>query len=170
MLGPVMVGILAVSGIKTYRRKKAWTPAHEKVFLYHMTEVVKKDGSPITANDLRTLAAAYEEKGFDGKAKLLRKRAKLRELPEETKQERVRIFRNVCNCVDPDKIEKMILVYEEEGCLGTVATLKYYVRGLRAVDPKVRIRVADFLQQRQPNSEAAAIMAANLRKDGGTSG
>lgn len=170
MLGPVMIGILAVSGIKTYRKKKAWTPAHEKVFIYHMTECAMKDGTPITANDLRTLAAGYEERGFDAKAKLLRKRAKLRELPEEVKQERLRIFRNVCCSTDPDKIEKMIAVYEEEGCMGTVATLKKYVQGLRAVDPKVRIRIADFLQQRQPNSEGAALMAENLRKDGGASG
>lgn len=80
---------------------------------------------------LRKLAEAFRNEGLPAQAEMLEKRAKLRELPPETKAARKDVFRKGMTSQDPAAVMQLANVFESEGATGAAATLRKYASGLK---------------------------------------
>lgn len=79
---------------------------------------------------LDQLAVEFEKQGLREEAKLLRKRAALRRLPDEIKAARKEIFRKALECKDRVTVLNIAQAYDEEGCTSAAARLREYASGL----------------------------------------
>jgi hypothetical protein len=75
-------------------------------------------------NELKKLADAYAHEGLGVQADLLRKRAALRDLPADTKEQRRVAFRKAMAADDADVILKIAAAFEAEGALDAAKTLR----------------------------------------------
>jgi hypothetical protein len=124
---PVIVICLAlVAALKS--GKKGITPERQVAFETAMHKC--KDPAK-----LRSLADTFDKEGLkDPYGDMLRKRATLRELPEDVKKARRDAFRKAMQTTDPTKVpvlERMADAYEEEGCTGVAYKLREYAKGLK---------------------------------------
>lgn len=81
---------------------------------------------------LRTMADAFDSEGLKPQAALLRKRANLRELPEETKKARRDAFDKGMKSSDVAGIRGLADAFESEGATGAADALRKYATGLEA--------------------------------------
>ncbi len=79
---------------------------------------------------LRQLAAAFRAQNLMIQADLLEKRAKLRELPEATKQARREAFRKGMKSTDAAAINALAEGFEKEGATGAANELRRYASTL----------------------------------------
>ncbi len=127
MLPLVPVGAVIVTGAAAYaatrRKKKEMSQQQEKIYAAALNTL--KD--PVK---LRQLADTFEKEGFKAQADLLRKRAKLRELPEDIKAKRREIWRKAITSTNIPGILTVAAAYEKEGCTGAAAKLREYANSL----------------------------------------
>lgn len=76
------------------------------------------------------MAAKFEAEGLKAEAKLLRQRAALRRLPDETKAARKEVFRQALESKNKAGILHMAIAYDAEGCTGAAARLREVASGL----------------------------------------
>lgn len=152
---PVVVGALAASAAyRVHKRTNAMTPERQKIF----DAAIQSLPDPLK---IRELADVFESEGLSKQAELLRKRAKLRELPKEVQLARKEVFIKTMSNTDPDKVEEMASVFHSEGCIGAAAVLNLYAQGLRATDPAQVEAIARSLETKQ--GESAKRAAKTLR-------
>lgn len=93
------------------------TPKRRLIFARAM-ETIK---DPI---ELRKLADVFEAQGLTTEARLLRKRASLRELPPETRERRKAAFRRAMASTDPKDILRAAEAFEQEGAIDAAKMLR----------------------------------------------
>jgi hypothetical protein len=173
--GPIGAGIGAVVGggiahaSTGDETKGVLTPRRKLIYKRAMETVSDPD-------EIRTLAKAFEEEGLRGQAEMLRKRAKLRELPLSKQETRRIAFRKSMACDDPDVILKMALAFQDEGALDAAKALRDHAEAVQAAHaagksakPMVGGSISAFadklgkaLVQFGPESNQAKSAARNL--------
>ncbi len=118
---------------------------------------------------LRALADEYEKEGLKAQAEMLRKRAALRELPQEIKDKRRDAYRRAMSSDLPDEIDKVAAAFEEAGAIDAAKALHDHasaVRGAHAagksakpLDEKVLSNFADKLAKAVMHYGAASDQA-----------
>jgi hypothetical protein len=104
-------------GVMTAKRQLIYT---------HALESIK---SP---KDLKTLADAFSGEGLEVEAGMLRKRAALRELPSDVKEQRRAFFRRGMSSDNPDTIDRVASAFEGEGALDAAKALHDHAEAVRA--------------------------------------
>ena len=104
-------------GVMTPRRKLIYARAMETI----------KDPA-----ELRKLADAYAGEGLGLEATMLRKRAALRELPDDTKEKRRAAFRKAMACDKPEVIAEVAQAFHDEGAIDAAKTLRDHAEAVRA--------------------------------------
>lgn len=122
---------------------------------------------------LRTMADAFEKEGLKPQAELLRKRANLRELPEETKKARREAFDKGMKSSDVVGIRKLADAFESEGATGAADTLRRYATGLEAGgtpgSPSAPEEFAgEHVPKQEPTPEETSIPKAEVQNADGT--
>lgn len=87
-------------------------------------------GSLKDADKIDEMATNFDLQGLKAEAKLLRQRAALRRLPDETKNARKEVFRKMLECKDKAALLHMSIAYDTEGCTGAAARLRELASGL----------------------------------------
>lgn len=133
MLVPIAIAALGGIAYVVAKKKKAsssigsetgkLTP--ERALLY--AEALKSMKDPAS---LRKLAQTFRAEGLEPHAVMLEKRAALRELPKEVKEERRAIFRKAIASKNKEAVLKMADAYDNEGATGSADTLREYAEGL----------------------------------------
>lgn len=101
-----------------------------------MTEERKGVYNAILAGSLKDpdkideMAANFDVQGLKAEAKLLRQRAALRRLPDETKAARKEVFRKLLESKNKAALLHMAIAYDVEGCTGASARLRELASGL----------------------------------------
>lgn len=160
MIVPIVVlGLAGAAAYKVHKRKTNVTPERQALFTGAMNSL--SDPSK-----LRALADQFHGDGLIDWSEKLRKRANLRELPENIKEQRRETFRKALRCLDPDKVEKLASIYENEGCAGTAACLQLYAQGLRASDPNQVEAIAKSLETKKGDTAKKAAAFLREQKNG----
>jgi hypothetical protein len=159
--GIAHAGAEPAQGVLTPRRKLLFQRAMERV------------ASP---DELNRLADAFAGEGLGPQAEMLRKRAKLRQLPKDTKEARRQAFRKAMASDRPDVIDSLAAVFNGEGAFDAAKTLHTHADAVRAAHaagksakPLVDPAQADFADKLGrsiihfgPDSKQARSAAANL--------
>ena len=128
---PVAVGTLAVANY--IRRPKDYgTMTAERTSLFNAAI----SGALKDPDKLDTLATAFEGQGLFEQAKLLRQRAKLRRLPEDTQKARRDVFRKAMLSKNKQAILTLAAAYDAEGCTGAAMRLREKASGLPVKVPE----------------------------------
>ena len=104
-------------GVMTARRKLIFSRAMESI----------KDPA-----ELNKLADAFHGEGLPNEASQLRKRARLRELPQDAKEKRRAAFRKAMASDNPDLISKVGDAFSGEGAFDAAKALKDHADAVRA--------------------------------------
>jgi hypothetical protein len=81
---------------------------------------------------LRDLADVFEKEGCTMQAEVLRKRAKLREMPKAFKDQRHEAFRKGMSSANYEGILGLAKMFEDEGAVGAANALRGYAAGIKA--------------------------------------
>jgi len=124
---PVPAIVIGIAVIAAFRKPKdkGMTPERKVVYETALRELKDPIG-------LRKLADTFDQHGLKTEADILRKRAKLRELPKQTKLDRRAAFRKGMASKNPDAVEGLAKAFYSEGCAAASAKLFEYAKGLRA--------------------------------------
>ena len=136
MIGPLLIGALVT--FATLRKPEERKEMSGK--LRHTLQMALSS-SKLTAAQYRELAEAFDQGGWTVEAALLRKRAVLRELPEDLRKKRADLFRKGLGSLDPEAVEELAAAFEEEGATGSAKTLREHaiaIRHAKEVPPLVR--------------------------------
>lgn len=87
-------------------------------------------GSESDPDKIDKMASEFDSQGLKAEAKLLRQRAALRRLPDETKAARKEVFRELLLCKNKGDLLHMAVVYDSQGCTGAAARLREIASGL----------------------------------------
>ena len=133
LLPVTVVGLAAAAGVVAHKRakkkrKKGMSPDQEKIYSAALQNL--KDPAKLIE-----LADKYADQGFKHEAEMLRKRAKLRQLPPDVKKQRKEAFRKGLKLQDPDKVQKLADLFEKEGATGSADALRKYAKGLPITAP-----------------------------------
>ena len=124
MIVPVIVGIGGLCCWKAFQQNRGvLTDERQKIY----------DNAMATLADpmkLRKLADAYQKVGLSYEADMLRKRAALREQPEEVKQARQEVFKKAMSSTNKEGISEVAAAFEKEGATGAAQKLREYLAGL----------------------------------------
>ena len=126
----VPLGLALLTGVawgakKHYDKNKGvLTPDRQVIF-----ETALNDVKDVTK--LRALAKAFREQGLDNEATILEKRAALRELAPEIKEQRREVFKKALSSKDPVAVEAVAKAFEDEGATGAAQRLREYAQALR---------------------------------------
>jgi len=122
---PVAVAALAFgAALRKPKNYGVLTPERKAAYHNALSGAVKEP------KKLDGLATAFESQGLKDEAKLLRKRAALRRLPDETKKARSEAFRKALASKDKIAVLRMADAYDGEGCTGAAARLREVAAGL----------------------------------------
>jgi hypothetical protein len=129
MLLPAIIGLGLISLFKGPAKKAPnyGMMTAERNHLY--TSALRS--TVMSADQYTTLAKAFEENGLPAEALLLRKRAALRAMPESARAERKAAIRKALASSDPDMIEKIASICEQQGASGSAKTLRIHAIGVR---------------------------------------
>ena len=122
----IVVGSGLYYGYGEFKKWRANTPERKAVYQKAMN-------SPTDPNELRALAAQFEQAGLKKQADMLRKRAALREAPNEIKAARQAAFKKAMNSNDPNAIDVMADAHEKVGAEGAAQALRMQAATLRSV-------------------------------------
>jgi hypothetical protein len=166
---PVVVIVLALASYSQSRRQEkrrieAMTP--ERKAIYEAALLSLKD-----PEKLRELAAVFEGEHLEDEAKVLRKRAHIRELPADIQAQRRDAFRMGMSCTDPKKVREFADAFSSEACFSAATNLRLYESGLVADDVVTINRVIAELESTcakipetgQVRSKATRQAIANLK-------
>jgi hypothetical protein len=123
----------AAAGVQMKRSKDKANPALQAQYrAIYETAIGAVDPNSACKDPvrLRKLADAFEGKGLAQEADMLRKRATLRELPEDVKKARKDALRKLLACTDPAKVLVGADAFESQGCTGAAMRLREYASGL----------------------------------------
>jgi hypothetical protein len=121
----IALGLLGAGAFFVAKKMRGgkMTPERRMIFEAALRE---RDGQK-----LLTLADAFEKEGLIEQATMLRKRARLRNLPPEVKQARRDAFKKLLASDDKDAVLAAAKAYEDEGATGAAAKLRAYAEGLQ---------------------------------------
>lgn len=122
---PVAGGALIAGAAVRHHRKthKKLTPDEEKVY----TKAYQNLKDP---KSLLALADKFQQNGHAHEADMLRKRAKLRNLPPETKKARRAAFKTALKSTDKQGVLHLADLFHKEGAVGAATKLREYAKGL----------------------------------------
>lgn len=131
-MAPLILGLGALIAGAWYAKREhdkkgppgILTPERKVIFETALNEV--KEPAKI-----RALADAFRQQGLYNEAVILEKRAKLRELSPEIKEQRREIFKKAMASNDPIAVETVALAFEQEGATGAASALREYAQSLR---------------------------------------
>lgn len=134
----IPVAVVALTGLTTVavvrrRKKKGLTAERKKVYI----AALKSLKDPVK---LRQLADAFEKEGLTKEAAMLRKRAKLRELPPKVKKKRRSAYRKGMKSKDPRAVNALANAFQKEGATGAAASLRRYAKAVASGKPVKRSR------------------------------
>lgn len=130
---PVAVGGLAVANyVKRPKDYGKMTAERTALFNAAISGALKDPAK------LDKLAIAFDQQGLFEHAKLLRKRATLRRLPEDVQQQRRDIFRKAMLSKNKAGILQLAEVYDQEGCTGAAMRLREKASGLLENPPETQ--------------------------------
>lgn len=141
----IVIGIAVVAAMKK-PKQVGMTPERKVVYETALRELKDPIG-------LRKLADVFEEQGLNAEADILRKRAKLRELPKEVKDARRAVFRKAMASKNPDAVETVARAYYNEGCAAASAKLFSYAKGLRAQPDTAKVPEETTLPEPEETKE-----------------
>lgn len=173
--GPAGAGVGALVGaalanVGSPSRKGEMTPERQSLY----TAAMNSTSSPA---ELRELADSFESEGLVAEAAMLRKRAELRELPKEVRDQRRQAYRQMVCSDDVDAISEMAAAFAGEGAIGSATGLRQHAVDVKAAheagkstkpmtDPNVINAFADKLAKAiyhfKPGSREAQMAAANF--------
>lgn len=128
MLPTVPLALAALTGLagwRVFRRTKGSELTLERKSIYEAALSTLKDPSK-----LRKLADSFSAVGLHNEAEMLRKRAALRELPEDVKAARKATYRKAMASKNKTAILQVAAAYEKEGATGAAQSLRRYAAGL----------------------------------------
>jgi hypothetical protein len=160
IIGGVGAGAVLAAGAQWYRERKArraLTPERKAIHEAAMTTLKNPD-------QLRALAGTFDRVGLATHAELLRKRAALRELPAETKQQRADAFRMGMTSKDAAKVEGLAMAFQNEGATSAAANLRVYASGLTSPDVGGVERAIHTLSHSNLKPATRSITLANLEE------
>jgi hypothetical protein len=108
------------------KRKKAAGMTAERKLIFDQLLNSAQDPALV-----REMADVFEKHGLKDQAELLRKRAKLSELPQAKKDEYKQIFRDAMADKDPKAVEAVATAFEKQGATGNAQALRTYAQSLR---------------------------------------
>lgn len=128
-MGPLVLPaiVLTLGGFayhKVKHKRRGMTPERKKI----LDAALNTNKNP---NELRKLADSFEKEGQRAAATLLRKRAKLRELPPEVKQKRRDIMRDALKSTNAKDVDKLAACFEEQGATGCAEMLRKHADAIR---------------------------------------
>lgn len=128
--GPLTSGIGALIGgaianVAPPSHKGEMTPKRKMIYQAAITST--KD-----PQELRTLADAFEAENLKPWAIMLRKRAALRELPVNIREERKNVYRKALCSDSPEEIETAAKLFENEGAADAAKGLRDHADAVRA--------------------------------------
>lgn len=127
---PILLPVaLAGGAIYKYRgsKPKGLTPEQKKIY-----ENALKSKS-MTPAQLRQLAEGFLKAGAKEEASLLKKRAKLREMPPEVHSARKQVMKAALKSTNISGIEGVAAAFEGEGATGCAAKLRAHAHSLKAM-------------------------------------
>jgi len=124
MLVPIAIAATTLVIYKVVTSKKGELTA-ERQKVYDTAMVSLADPAK-----LRDLAEAFDKEGLAYEADMLRKRAALREQPEEQKVARKKVFQDALKSTNKTGIAAVANAFEKEGALGAAQQLREYLAGL----------------------------------------
>lgn len=122
---PLAIGGLVGVSWWAQKHRKGGMTAERKILLDTLIN------TPQTPATLKTMADAFEKQGLKPQAEMLRKRAALRELPDDVKERRKQVFRDAMASQDPAAVLKVAAAFDKEGYTGNAAALRTYAAGLK---------------------------------------
>lgn len=131
MLPLLPVAIVGLAGLAYFkvRGSKAGEMTPERKMVYETALATEKD-----PEKLKTLAEAYKAEGLKAPAEMLQKRAALRLLPPEVKEQRRDAFKKGMTSTEPEKVMTLAKAFNAEGATGAAASLKKYAVGLKTAE------------------------------------
>ena len=114
-----------VMASKKETKAPVMTPERKIVYDTAMAQVKEPE-------KLRALADAFEKEGLLAEAEMLRKRAGLRELPADVKEDRKDAFRRGMSSLDPAAVLNLANAFDKEGATGAADALRKYAATLQA--------------------------------------
>lgn len=126
---PIAIGGLVAGAWWKTKHKKGLTP--ERKVIYETALESMKD-----PKELRGLADQFETQGLKPEAEMLRKRAALKELPDEVKDARKAALQQGLSSNDPAKVEGLANEFAKTGSTGAATSLRKYAEGLKAANPQ----------------------------------
>lgn len=151
------VGLL-IAAFWRSSNKKGMTEERKKVYLSAMENLTDPE-------KLREFAAEFDKGGCQIEANLLRKRAALREMPKEKKEEYRAIYERAMtsdvdskgNPVDPRVIDKLALAFESLTASGSARNLRKRAKELRekyATQEKEKRAIAQKMRDKETKDAA----------------
>lgn len=125
MLIPVAVVLGTVTLYRIYRRPRRVGMTGKRRQIYESALVTLKQ-----PEKLRALAAAFEGEGLIAEADLLKKRAAIKELPKNKREERRAIFRKAIQSSNIPAIRAVADEFRAAGCTGAAANLYQHADSL----------------------------------------
>lgn len=119
------LGMASLAGYRAHKRQKRQALTPERKRIYEAALQTLKD-----PEKLRRLADEFETQGLKAQAELLRKRASIRELPEDLKKARRDAFKAAMRSKNQPAVLKLAEAYDAEGATGAAAALRTYAAGL----------------------------------------
>lgn len=124
MLLPVAFTIGGLCCWKAFQKKKGvMTPERQAIYDEAMVSLADPKG-------LRDLAEAFQKEGLAYEADMLRKRAALREMPDDVKEKRREVFQEALKSENKEGIAAVANAFESEGAIGAAQKLREYLAGL----------------------------------------
>ncbi len=133
MLPVIIAAAAGVTGLATWAwRRKAGTQNYgvltpDRELIYNRAMNNLQD--PVK---LRKLAEGFKSQGLKPQADMLEKRAGLRELPRDVKNERRAVFKKLMQSEDIKKILEAAQVFEEQSATGSALHLRERAASLQA--------------------------------------
>src|SRR5262245_44194793 len=106
----IFMGMAGLAGYRAHQRRKRSVMTNERKRIYEAALQTLKD-----PEKLRKLADEFENQGLKEQAALLRKRAVIRELPDDLKKARRDAFRAAMKSTNQPAILKLAEAYDAEG-------------------------------------------------------
>ena len=160
IIGGVAAGTITAAIAEWYRgRKTARALTPERAALHDQALTQEKN-----PDNLRRLADQFEVWDLPQQALHLRKRAALRELPQELRDARADVFRKMMGSKDHAHIQRVAMAFQNEGATSAAANLRRYAAGLAAREPHhVESAMAD-LERANLKPKTREVAMANLRE------
>lgn len=123
---PLFIGSLLVGGGAAAHRhikRRAFTPQRKQIY----ETAMQSCRDPVK---LRQLAESFRSQGLTAQAKMLEKRAALREVPKDMAEARKVVFKAALQSKDPAAVLKVAQAHEQVGALGAAQRLRDYAQTL----------------------------------------